>query len=328
MLLDNLLAAHLQIPPVPGLDDLLSQPVYKDYLLSCRVGDKSPRTMEVYAKVLAEFVCFLRSQRKSFPAVTETTKTDVRLFMLSMMEKRYRGKPLSPFTIHQYYRSLKSFFNWCIGEEILKVSPMQNIDAPILPKYIIKPFSKQDIDKFITLTNGKSFLELRNRAIIYMFMESGPRLAEMIGIRLSDIDFDRNVVIVFGKGRKERILPIGKHTQRAIAEYLLSRNDELPELWLTEERRPMKRKGLQSVIRRLAEQAGTTATKKGPHEFRHTAAHFCRQNGMTIEEIQNLFGHSSPETTRKYLGAFDPTEQMIAAHRRASPVDNYLKRTK
>jgi hypothetical protein len=80
MLLDNLLAAHLQIPPVPGLDDLLLQPVYKDYLLACRVGHKSSRTMEVYAKVLAEFVCFLKGQRGKVPPVTETTKTDVRLF--------------------------------------------------------------------------------------------------------------------------------------------------------------------------------------------------------------------------------------------------------
>jgi site-specific recombinase XerD len=322
MLLDDMLTAHIHARSVPGLDDLLSERHYREYLLACLVEEKSDRTLEVYAKVLGRFVIFLKAQGQSF-AVDQVTPTDVRLFFLAQKQKTWRGKTASLATVHQYYRTLKTFFRWLVREEILKVSPMQNVRPPETPKILIKPFRDQDISNFLVLTQGRTFLALRNRAIVLLFMECGLRLQEMADLSLSKIDLEHGTILVFGKGRKERVVPLGKSTQRALLEYLAQRTDELPGVWLSEERTPLNRPGIQTLIYRICKQAGVK-TKMGPHTFRHTTAHRCKENGMTIEEIQTLLGHSSPETTRRYLGTFDPTQQMVAAHRRASPVDRFL----
>lgn len=320
MVLDNLLSVHLQLRFVPGLDNLLSVSPYRDYLLACKVEDKARGTLERYATVLSEFVSFMQSQGP-LPAIESITKNDVRLFFLALMQRN-----LAPVTRHQYYRSLKTFFNWLVDdEELLDKSPMHGIDPPIVPQKILNPFKDSDIENFLVLTSGKRFLDKRNRAIVLTFMECGIRRAEMAGIKLIDLDMKHTTIKVFGKGRKERIVPFGKRTERALLEYLLMRTDKLPNLWVTEERHPMTAGAFESLIQRLSKRAGVQGVKHGPHTFRHTAASMCQENGMPLEEIQHLLGHSSMETTRNYLGKMDSTAKMITAHRKASPVDNWFK---
>lgn len=210
---------------------------------------------------------------------------------------------------------------------------MRNIEPPIVPKTMISPFSDRDLDNLIVLTSGSDFTNIRNRAIVLTFTDSGVRLAEMASIKIVDYDIDHQTLRVFGKGRKERIVPIGKRTQRAVFEYLVIRDRmertgdvvSSPCMWVSSDLKAMTRYGIQSQIQRLTHRAGVQVAKHGPHSFRHTTAHKCRENGMSVEEIQNLLGHASPETTRVYLGNMDGTPGMIAAHRKASPVDNWFK---
>jgi site-specific recombinase XerD len=328
MLLQQLLSAHLQIRGVRGLDQLLSADEnYRNYLLACKSEGKAGGTLNAYARALSELGIFLKQYRGEISAPSTVTPTDLRLWFVALKEIPGKHGTLSDFTLHQYYRSIKTFFLWLIREGIIEKSPLQNIKPPITPKKIIRPFSEQDINKLLALTAGGKFLERRNRAMILLFMDAGLRLKEMTDLVMSSIDLDHNTLRVFGKGRKERIVPLGKNVQSALIQYFVLRTDTLPSFWVSEERRPMTRDGIETTIKRLCYRAEVT-TKKGPHTFRHTAAHHCRKNGMTIEEIQYLLGHTSPETTRKYLGTFDATEQMITAHRRASPVDTYLRNKK
>jgi site-specific recombinase XerD len=328
MLLEQLLSSHLQIRGVRGLDRLLSaNENYRNYLLSCKSEGKAAGTLSAYARALSELGIFLQQYKGEIPPPDKVTPTDLRLWFVALKEVPGKRGQLSDFTVHQYYRSIKTFFLWLIREEIIDKSPLQNIKPPITPKKIIKPFTEEDLDKLMFLTSGEKFLARRNRAMILLFMDAGLRLKEMADLTLSCIDLDHNTLRVFGKGRKERIVPIGKSVQKALLQYFVMRDDELPAFWVTEERRQLTRDGIEATIKHLCKVAGVT-TKKGPHTFRHTAAHRCRENGMSIEEIQTLLGHSSPETTRNYLRTFDPTNQMIAAHRRASPVDTFLRNRK
>jgi len=311
MILDRLTSAKNHTHLDTTLDRLLTnktlpKPV-RNYLISCKIENKSQRTIEVYTMVLSEFT-------KS-TSLDTITANDIRLFLLSLMHRN-----LKPSTIHIYYRGIKTFFNWMVREGLISISPFINIKAPKLPKIVIMPFSNQDIQNLLSLCNGVKFLDLRNRAMFLTFLDTGIRLEEMARIQIPDINFDNETVKIHGKGSKERYVRIGQGTQRALLKYLVSRNDDLPALWLTEERHPMTWQGVDITTRRYCKAAVVSGARPSAHTFRHTAAISCLRNGMNIVALQVMLGHSSIETTRRYLSSLG-IDDIILEHRKASPVD-------
>jgi site-specific recombinase XerD len=159
------------------------------------------------------------------------------------------------------------------------------------------------------------------RAIVLVFLDTGIRLSEMAGLKLDDLDVDSGLIRVSGKGNKERIVRIGQRTLKALLRYLLTRDDDCPAMWLTEERKPLHRNGISIMVRRLTARAGITRAKRGPHTFRHTAALAYYRNGGDIDTLQIMLGHSSTLITRAYLSTLG-ADDMIKVHEKASPVDN------
>ena len=310
-MLDNLCINKIHTQLATALDPLSSSELSnlaRNYLLSCKVEGKSPKTIETYSMVIKRYAYFAGDD--------SPTATQVREFLLVLQVSN-----LNPFSVRIYYRSLKTFFNWLVSEELIEKSPMQNMKSPKVPKTIIKPFSQGDIANLLLLCSGTKFLDLRNRAIILVFYDSGVRLSELAGMQIRDINFDMETIKVFGKGAKERLVGIGKTTQKAIIRYLLMRRDDHDCLWVTEERRPMKRDGIQTTIVRLCKRAGVTDAKPGPHTFRHTFATTALRNGARLIDVQSLLGHSTLTMTRKYAETLN-SEDALVAYRRFSPVDH------
>jgi integrase/recombinase XerC len=308
------LYAQLHIP----LDSLLSsKPLYKEalhYLVACKVENKSKKTLGAYAYVLNYFLDFNLSPKP--------TKNDIRAFLLAMQERiTAKGKPASIYTQHMFHRTLKTFFTWLVNENIWEHSPMEGMKAPKLPKLVITPLNKDDMRGLLVVTSGQRFVDLRNRALIWMYYDTGVRLAEMAGMQLTDIDMNNETVKVRGKGDKERIVRMGKVTQKALLTYLMVREDHYKELWVTEERKPLSLRGLQIAIKRLCSYAEVKSSKQGPHIFRHTAAITYLRNGGDVFTLQTMLGHSTLEMTRKYVSSLG-TDDMIKAHKKASPADN------
>lgn len=154
-----------------------------------------------------------------------------------------------------------------------------------------------------------------------MFLDTGLRLEELANIQLQDVNFDHGTIKVMGKGAKERLVGIGRATQKALLKYLLMRTDNHDCLWVTEERMPLKRRGVQTAIGRLAERAGITDAKRGPHTFRHTSATMALRNGASPFYVQSLLGHATLAMTRRYTETVN-SEDAVKAHRKFSPVDN------
>ena len=198
---------------------------------------------------------------------------------------------------------------------------MANIKKPRLPKKLIRPFSTQDIQRMRMLTSGNRFADVRNRAVILLLLDTGIRLNELSHIQLKDIDFDRETVRIYGKGNKERMVRIGRNTQKALLRYLLARHDEYPCLWLNVSRRPISRDGIQTAVEKLCKSAEITNAKPGPHTFRHAAAIIFLRNGGDSSILQYMLGHSSFDMTRRYLSTLGERE-LVAAHKKANPVDN------
>lgn len=318
-MLDHLTNNKTQIGDISGLDLLTASKnlatQLKTFLLACKVNEISEATLVGYQYKLARFTkfCF----EADCDDAQSITAHHIRLFLLKIQETN------NPISASDYHKTIKRFFNWLVEEGILGKSPMQNIKLGRLPKPKLMPFSRRDIDNLLLLCSGDRFLEVRNRAMILLFLDTGLRLSELANIQLKDMDFDRETIKVMGKGAKERTVRIGKTTQKALLRYLLMRNDSHPCLWVSEERRPLTRDGVQVTIKKLCHRAEITDAKPGPHTFRHTAAiHFLR-NGGTEFTLQLLLGHSTLRMTRHYVESLGE-EDMIKAHRQASPVDNML----
>ena len=287
----------------------------KLFLLTCQVNNLSPRTINDYSQKIGAFVAFCRAQGIDDGAVVSVNH--VRLFLLGTQQ---RCKPVS---VHDYYGTIKRFFNWLVEEEIIKENPMIRMHPPRVPKEIIKPFRLQDIGNLLALCRN-NFLGLRNRAIILTFLDTGLRLSELASIQLEDMDLDREIIKVMGKGAKERMVRIGKETQKAILKYLLQRNDGLSCLWVTEERRPMQASGIQIMVKRLGKRAGLRNVRCSPHTFRHTWAPAMLKLGIDMRTLQSLLGHSTLTMTLKYVESID-SEQAIEQCKDFSTVDRLLK---
>jgi len=285
----------------------------KAFLLSCKVEELSPVTVKDYEQKIGTFVKFCSDIGMAAPS--EVTVNQVRLFLLNLQQR------CNPHSVHDYYGCVKRFFNWLVSEGVLKANPMASMRSPRVPRRIIRPFSADHIKDMLLLCNESKFLGVRNRAIILTLLDTGLRLSEVANIQLRDVDFDQETIKVMGKGARERVVGIGKRTQKALLRYLLMRNDKYSCLWLTEERTPLQWRDVQIMIRRLGKRAGITSARPSPHTFRHTFGTQALRNKADIREVQSLLGHSTLKTTLTYVATVN-SEDAIKSHRRFSPVDN------
>jgi len=308
----NTLSAHLnQLHIITADTTLLGQ--LRIFLLSCKVNELSPRTIEDYSQKVGAFLAFCASQGVKEP--DQVTPNHVRVFLLVLRER------LKPSSVHDYYGCVCRFFNWLVQEGVLEHSPMAKMRPPRVPKEVIQPFSPDDIRRMMVVLSADGFRGIRNRAIILAFLDTGLRLSELAAIKVVDIDFDNGIIKVMGKGRKERFVRVGKEAQKAILRYLLMRRDRQPSLWIGENGEPIKARGIQSLIKRLGQRAGITDARCSAHTFRHTFAVSCLRNGMGEFNLQSLLGHSSLQMTRRYVQTFGMSDA-LSAHEKASPVDH------
>lgn len=285
------------------------------FLLTCKVNGLSPRTVADYQDKIGRFVAFCKAQGVNEPG--QITPHHIRLFLLFLQER------IKASSVHDYYGCVHRLINWMLEEKILKENPMERMKPPKVPRQVIQPFTRDHFVRMLTVC-GDTFLGCRNQAILKTFLDTGLRLSELVGIQRSDLDFDNGTIKVMGKGAKERRVRMSPETQKAILKYLLRRrNDDLPCLWVTEENRPLRARGVSSMIRRLGELAGIRhQVRTSAHTFRHTAAiQYLRNKGDQFT-LQIMLGHSTLEMTKRYVSTLG-VEDMLKAHQTASPVENW-----
>ena len=168
--------------------------------------------------------------------------------------------------------------------------------------------------------HNAKFLGSRNRAVILVLLDTGVRLSELTGMKVADINDDTGFIRVLGKGRKERVVRIGKVARKALWRYLIYRpHKDTNALWVSEEGRPMYNSAVQSLIKRLKERAGISGSGN-THRFRHTFALSFLRTDRNVFNLQYLLGHSDLEMVRRYTSTLG-MEDALKAHEKASPVD-------
>jgi site-specific recombinase XerD len=246
--------------------------------------------------------------------ITDLTQTDIQDYLIDALGR------LKDTTVAIRFRSLRAFYNWAVREEILDRSPMSRLREPKVTDEPPKVLPDDDLKALLKTCAGKTFEDRRDTAIIRLFCEPGsPRVAEMAGIQMGDLDMSRDTARVHGKGNKVRIIPFGAKTGQAFDRYLRVRAKhrlaDSPALWLGGRGGPMTGSGIGQMLGRRSVQAGIGHVH--PHQLRHTAAHAWADSGGSEGDAQELFGWASAEMPRRY-GRSARTARAHRASRRMS----------
>lgn len=230
---------------------------------------------------------------------------DLRTYLTDYQSRNH----LSRVTIDNIRRILSSFFSWLEDEDYIIKSPVRRIHKVKTASSIKETYSDEDLEKM-----RDSCKELRDLAMIDMLASTGMRVGEMVLLNRDDINFEERECVVFGKGEKERIVYFDARAKIHLQEYLSSRTDDNPALFVTL-RAPHERIQIGGIEHRLREMGKwLNIPKVHPHKFRRTLATMAIDKGMPIEQLQRLLGHQRIDTTLQY--AMVKQSNVKIAHRK------------
>lgn len=251
----------------------------------------SKHTIRSYRKDLDTFFEYVRSEPESIDL------SDVRGFVAGQM-----SAGLMKSTVGRRLAAVKSFFRFLHREGYLKTNPARLVSTPKQPRLLPKVLSVDDVFSIVEKPEGIGFYPLRDRAILELLYSSGLRVSELSGLNADDLNVKEGLVKVRGKGRKERIVPVGRKAVAALRNYMIERvllKKKDKALFLNRNGMRLTDRGVRRIVVKYA-RAILLDGKIGPHTLRHSFATHLLHGGADLRVIQELLGHSSLSTTQKY----------------------------
>lgn len=268
-----------------------NQFIIKEFLSTKRIEGCSPRTIEIYERGITEISNWMEKQDK---ILIDMDSPDMRDFIAYKIEQGVGNA-----TCDNYRRFASSFFRWARNEHYTTFNPVDAVKPVKRIKRLKKPLKQIEVHKIREHCNST-----RDRAIVELLLSSGIRVAELHGMKKSDVDYANLEFKVIGKGNKERTCYFNDVTKLWLQRYLEERGDDTcPFLWVQTKTYHGKRKqfgihGIERMIRDTGRRAGVD--KVHPHRFRHTFATTALNKGIPIEQVQQLLGHEKLDTTMIY----------------------------
>lgn len=262
-------------------------------------------TIVSYRNDLIQFFNYLKLYRiLKDDKIEYVDRSVMRKYIVYLKKSDYSARSIS-----RKISTVRSFFKFCLREGIIKVNPTINLITPKIDKKLPYFLYLQEVNKLIEAPLKNTIFGIRDRAILELLYGTGIRVGELVNLNICNIDLYEKTIIVFGKGSKERILPLGNPSIRAIQEYLTSRNlfekkifvnkNDLEALFLNRLGGRLTARSIRRIIIKYMKMAGLNK-KISPHVLRHSFATHLLGGGADLRSVQELLGHKSLSTTQIY----------------------------
>jgi len=279
---------------ISSLDDLIDQ--YLNYLLVEK--GLSKRTLESYSRDLARYHMFLLKN-----GVTNVSDSDTALILKHLIALRDSG--LKARSRARHLVALRGFYRFLVQEEIIGRDPARLVELPKISLKLPDVLSVAEVKRLLDSPDPKTPQGARDAAMLEILYAAGLRVSELVNLKFQDVNLEAGYVRVFGKGSKERVVPIGLYAQEKIQNYLetsrkrLIKNLISPYLFVAWAGKPMSRQGFWKMIKRYSQKAGLRK-KITPHSLRHSFASHLLEGGADLRAVQVMLGHVDISTTQIY----------------------------
>jgi integrase/recombinase XerD len=269
---------------------------FLDYVVS--EEGHSRNTLDAYGRDLKRYAAFLSEQGIAGPDQVRSQKVVEFLGVLKALG-------LEGTTLARNLSAIKRFHQYLVLEDLAKVDPTANLSSPKTSRKLPDVLTIPEVEALLAQPSRVTPLGTRDRAILEMLYATGMRVSELCTLRLSDLFFEQGFIRCFGKGRKERLVPVGKKAMRATREYLeetrgaLSRKALGETVFITRRGRGLSRKTVWKMLKDYTRKAGIRKSVH-PHTLRHTFATHLLENGADLRAVQEMLGHVDISTTEIY----------------------------
>jgi integrase/recombinase XerD len=286
----------------------------------------SPNTLAAYRRDLATWIDHLNGRGRTAPG--EVSEEDVTSYLEALRSGGVGAAPgagLSPATVNRRIAAIRSFHGFCLREGLATSDPVQHLRAGNLPKTLPKVLAVDDVIRLLEAPDPASVLGLRDRAMLELLYGCGMRVSELTALDRDDLDLETRTVRCMGKGGRERIVPLGRHAERAVEAYLVRARPELAAracsvrahpLFLSGKGRRLSRQAMWKIVKSYAERV-QLADIVTPHTLRHACATHMLDGGADIRVVQETLGHARLTTTQVYTAVSQ--DRLVEAYRAAHP---------
>jgi len=303
-----------------------------DYYEVCnRTEGKSHRTIEWYSANLKRFRSYLKNRHLS-ESLDIIDKKLLREYVLYLLKRNrfenhpytpVRLEPLSTATVHCHVRTLRAFFSWLVNEGLIEENIARDLKPPKLVKKAICTLSDAEIVAILHTLNLNNHCEARDLTIFMLLLDNGLRIGELVSLKMEDVHIAEGFLKVMGKGKKERIVPIGNNAQKALQRYLFRYRPRpahagIENVFLSIHSTPLTENSMKLMFARLSQKSGVQ--RLHAHLCRHTFATRFLVNGGDVFTLQQILGHSTLEMVRHYVNL--ASNDIIIQHQRYSPLDH------
>ena len=278
----------------------------------------SQETMRNYASDLRQFQTFMKAEHLAVPLLDPATvqTESIRSYLHWLDRKREKSTSMA-----RKLASLRSFYRYLQREGRVGLNPAEAIRTPKQPKHLPRVLSKDDAAALMEFPAGETGSSLRDRALLETLYSTGARVSELVGINLDDLRASEGLVHLRGKGRKERIVPIGVVALKAIHNYRASSKPSTfnhrpsAPIFLNLRGGRLTTRSVARIVARYSNQL--TGGSVSPHTLRHSFATHLLDEGADLRSIQEMLGHVSLSTTQKYTHL--ATDQLLAVYDKTHP---------
>jgi integrase/recombinase XerD len=255
-------------------------------------------TLESYGRDLRQFQTYLHNGQLDF--IKDSNRSTILAYLNNLQTK---GRAVS--TISRNLAAIKSFYQYLVRERYIEKDPAAHLESPKLEKKLPKILTISEVEELLKQPNTFLPTGMRDKAMLELLYATGIRVSELISLNISDINLDMGYIKCYGKGAKERIVPLGSIAAKCVQEYIgkgrpkLVRTYEEAALFVNHHGNRLTRQGFWKIIKKYAQEA-TINKEITPHTLRHSFATHLLENGADLRSVQEMLGHADISTTQIY----------------------------